>query len=146
MSILDKIKEASLEARKAREVEKATVLVTLFAEASRVGPDKGTGASTDEDVIKTARRFIKGLEDTIALVNNEVARERAVRERDLILSFLPKMVTGDALSALVLEILAGVEDRSPKVTGTVMKALRDRTGGAFEGAEASALIKQALAA
>jgi len=58
---------------------------------------------------------------------------------------LAQRVTGDALLAVVRDLVGALPDKSPKQMGVVMKALKERLAGAYDGAEATALVKAALA-
>lgn len=143
--LLDTIQAASLEARKSKQAERASLLVTLYAEAARVGKDAGNRKSSDEEVVKTVQKFLKGVKESLQVLTDAQARERAQREQAILEEFLPKMVTGDALKAEVAAIVEGLADKSAKQMGVVMAQLKARLSGAYDGKEASALVKAALA-
>jgi uncharacterized protein len=142
--LLETIQRDSLEARKARESEKATTLVTLFAEASRPGKDAGNRTSTDEEVIKVVRKFIKGLDDSLQVLTQPEAIARAQREKHVLSAYLPSQLSGEALVRAIEGIVAPMVDKSAKSMGLVMNALRTQYGGAYDGAEASKLVKSIL--
>jgi uncharacterized protein len=142
--LLDKIQAASLEARKAKDAEKASLLTTLLAEAARIGKDDGNRITTDAETSAVVRKFIKGIDESLPHIKDDAARDRALREKAVLVTFMPQMVTGSALVAAVQEIVAGLAEKSPKQMGAVMKALKDRFAGAYDGTEASAVVKVAL--
>lgn len=142
--LLETIKAASLAARKAKDAEQAALLTTLFAEAARIGKDAGNRETTDEETVRVVRKFLKGIDESLAVLTQDEARARALRERAVLEQFLPKLVTGAELSAVVSDIVATLPEKTPKQMGLVMKALRDRLGGAYDGNEASTLVKTAL--
>jgi uncharacterized protein len=143
--LLDTIQAASLAARKAKETEKAALLTTLYAEAARIGKDNGNRLTTDDETLRVVRRFVKGVEDSLAVITQADARERALREKEVLEAFLPQQLTGPALAAAVDHIVRGLDTRTPKQMGLVMKVLREQFAGAYDGNEASALVKAALA-
>lgn len=143
--LLQKIRDESLEARRARNTEKASLLVTLYAEAARVGKDAGNRDSTDDEVVKVVRKFIKGLDESLAVLTDETARARALAEKSVLSTFLPTMLAGQELKAAIDAIVAELTEKTPKQMGLVMKALKERYAGAYDGNEASALVKAALA-
>lgn len=142
--LLETIKAASLAARKAKDAEQAALLTTLFAEAARIGKDAGNRETTDEETVRVVRKFIKGLDESLAVLTQDEARNRALRERAVLEQFLPKMVTGAELATVVADIVSTLAERTPKQMGIVMKSLKDRLGGAYDGNEASVLVKAAL--
>lgn len=143
--LLEKIKNDALEARKARDADKAALLTTLYADSARVGKDDGNRETRDEEVVRMVRKFLTGVEETLAKVTQPDARARAEREKAILEGYLPSQVTGDALRAVIADIVAGLAERTPKQMGAVMKALKDKLPGAYDGNEASALVKAALA-
>ncbi len=143
--LLESIQAASLEARKSKLTERASLLVTLYAEAARVGKDAGNRASTDDEVLKVVRKFVKGVDESLAVLPEGEARDKALREKAVLEEFVPRLTTGEALAAVVADIVAQLPERSAKQMGAVMTALKARLGGAYDGKEASALVKTALA-
>ena len=143
--LLEKIKSDSLDARKARDSEKATSLVTLYAEAARVGKDAGGRDSTDLEVLAVVRKFIKGLDDSLTVLKDPTAIAKAQAERLVLSAYLPTQITGDALADVIASILETAADKTAKGMGFVMNALKAQYGGAYDGAEAGRLVKAALA-
>ncbi len=143
--LLESIQAASLEARKSKLTERASLLVTLYAEAARVGKDAGNRVSTDDEVLKVVRKFVKGVDESLAVLPEGEARDKALREKAVLEEFVPRLTTGEALAAVVADIVAQLPERSAKQMGAVMGALKTKLGGAYDGKEASALVKAALA-
>lgn len=143
--LLDTIQAASLEARKSKLTERASLLVTLYAEAARIGKDAGNRTSTDEEVLRVVRKFVKGVDESLAVLPQGDAREKALREKAVLEEFLPKMISGDDLGAAIADIVATLPEKSAKQMGAVMAELKARLGGAYDGKEASALVRAALA-
>jgi uncharacterized protein YqeY len=143
--LLETIRLQSVEARRAKDSVRATLLVTLFAEAARVGKDAGNRETTDEETQKVVRKFLKGVDESLAVLKDEAARALALAEKSILESFLPQRITGAPLQAVVAEIVASLPDKSAKQMGLVMRSLKERLSGAYDGAEATALVKTALA-
>lgn len=145
--LLQRIQAASLEARKAKQTDRAATLVTLFAEAQRVGKDAGNRESTDEEVVKVVRKFLKGIDEFIVATKDNAQRlEQLHAERALLEEFLPKQADEATLKTAIGTILAGLTDKSPKAMGQVMSALRTQFAGNYDGTVASRLVKEAIAA
>lgn len=142
--LLDTIKADSLAARKARDTEKATTLVTLYAEAARVGKDADNRESTDDEVVKVVRKFIKGIDDSLAVLKQPEAIALAQREKTYVTPYLPLQLTGKGLFAVIQEIIATFTTSPPPNLGLVMRALKLAHPGAYDGAEATFVIKEIL--
>ena len=146
MSLIDQIRQDSIDARKKGNKVSGALLTTLFAEAARVGKDAGNRASTDEEVVKTVRKFLKNAEETLAVANSDISRteakERLETEISLLNGYLPQTMSQAELKAAIATIVAGLTP--PKAMGQVMAALKAAHGGAYDGKLASQLVKESL--
>ena len=142
--LLDRIQAASLEARKAKNAETAALLTTLYAESARIGKDAGNRPTTDEETIRVVRKFLKGVDQSLALIKHESSIAKALREKATLESFLPQMVSGAALVAAIRELVGKLPEKTPRHMGAVMKSLKELLGSAYDGNEASALVKAEL--
>lgn len=145
--LLDQIKTDSLAARKSGDAVEKSLLVTLYAEAAKVGKDAANRPSTDEEVVATVRKFMKNTEQTLADLR---ARNRGVsvqeRELEILARYLPRQMSREEIEAAVETIAAGLDDVSPKAMGQVMGALKAAHGGAYDGKLAAEVVKARLAA
>jgi uncharacterized protein YqeY len=159
--LLKQIQDAALSARRARDTVRATLLVTVFAEAGRIGKDAGNRESTDDEVLKTLKKFVTGVDETMAqleqLVINatDVQRDQAVLTRDtrsaqlalersILAKFLPAPTSTEDLMAFIEEKVALLPEKTPKQMGALMKSLKERFGVNYDAALASNLVKAAL--
>lgn len=145
--MLNKLKQASLAARKARD-PLSSLLTTLLAEASRVGKDENRD-STDAEVTATVRKFIKNAEETVRLLEAASTQKpdalaTAKAELALLQTLLPTQASDADLDAAIAELVGTLPDRSIKQMGAVMAKLNERFSGNLDKAAASAKIKSAL--
>ena len=150
MSLLEQIKTASLEARKARDVISATLLTTLLAEATNVGKNDGNRESTDAEVVAVVKKFIKGVDETMAHLekldgDHTKTTAIAVAEKSVLSQFVPTQLDEAQLQAVIDSLVAGLATRNAKQMGAVMKQLKEKYEGHYDGQLASKLIKTALA-
>ena len=145
--MLNKLKQASLAARKARD-PLSSLLTTLLAEATRVGKDENRD-STDAEVTATVRKFIKNTEETVRLLEAAATQKpdalvTARAELALLQTLLPTQASDADLDAAIAELVGAIPERSIKQMGAVMAKLNDRFSGNLDKAVASAKIKVAL--
>src|SRR5215212_9830519 len=129
MTLLDRIRADRLAAAKARDARRRDLLGTLLAAAA-----KDTKTPDDAQVARTARAFVKSLDETIGLVEargGDAAAQRA--ERAILEAYLPRTLPEEELRAAVAEAVAALPEaeRSPKATGRVMASLKARHGEAL---------------
>ena len=112
MTLMERIKEAQLIARKARSTD-AAVLTTLIGEAAMIGKNDGGRETSDAEVIAVIKKFIKNIDETIAnlkMTQYETAialtNEKMVLEAFLPTQFTPERLRG-VLESIKDEISAG---------------------------------------
>jgi uncharacterized protein YqeY len=144
MSLLQTIKAAQLQARKARDTIASNVLTTLIGEAEAIGKNAGNRETTDAEVVAIAKKFIKNMDETIALIKHPQALADLQRERSIVERYLPKQLTGVELIGILESLINELNAHTLREMGKIMKVLKERYDGQYDGATASALIKGML--
>lgn len=142
MTLIATIKAEQIAARKNRNTAMASLLTTLIGEAEMVGKNAGCEVN-DAEVVATLKKFIKNIDSTLEVLPGNVERiaEKALYER-----YLPSQMTEEALTAVVTEIVAYYENAGDAANvGSVMKVLKSKFDGQYDGKMASSVIKAALA-
>lgn len=142
--LLHAIQAASLEARKNKDTARADLLVTLYAEAQRVGKDAGNRESTDAEVLQVVRKFLKNVDEFLRATKEPHKVAALQLEKQVLEYFLPAQADEAALRAAIADVVAQLAQKSPKAMGAVMAALKERFGGNYDGALASRLAREAL--
>ena len=147
MSVLQNIKAAQLKARKERNSVAASLLTTLIGEAEMVGKNANREV-TDQEVIATVKKFIKNLDETIRIAGDyrdADAADKAWAEKTVLEQFLPKQLSEDELKMHINSIHAGLLSTDGKAdVGSIMKVLKQRFDGLYDGKLASTIIKAEL--
>lgn len=137
MSILAQLKADQLAARKDRNTELVTTLTTLMSEIADVGLNDGKRETTDPEALAVIKKFVKNLEESIAAQDSY---DKQV-ERELYLSYLPRMMTEAELELKIAEFIAFGNSNM----GMIMKELKT-SGKWYDGKLASTVAKRLLAA
>lgn len=146
MSLLQTIKSDQLQARKNKDAIRASILTTLYSEAAMVGKNNGNRESSDAEVVATIKKFLKNIEETLSAVSSSDAVSMLHEEREVLSTYLPKQMTEDELRSTLITIADGLENRSPKSMGVLMKALKEQHEGLYDGKTASILAREILTA
>lgn len=140
--LIERIKADLLTARKARATVAANSLTALVGEAVMVGKNAGNRESTDEEVVATVRKFLKNLEET---KRNLVAHNKDTSVCDeeiaIISRYLPQQMSADELRSAITVIVAETAGAN---MGVVMKVLKEKYAGLYDGKLASTLTKEVL--
>lgn len=153
MSLLNQIKADSLEARKAGAKNSAALLTTLYSEAAAVGKNNGNRESTDEEVIKVVRRFVKNNDETLGhlrevqagLADNEIAKVSA--ELTILRSYLPAELTDENIQEAIAYV---VQPNGPetymapnlKMMPHVKAYIDNKWPRAYDGKRVSEIVKK----
>lgn len=134
-----KLRADQLAARRAKNTTNTALLTALIGEAAMVGKNAGNRESTDEEVTATIRKFLKNAEETRGRLV-AASKDTAViqQEIQILESYLPQQMTDDHLRAAIQQII----DATPGANmGVIMKALKERHAGLYDGRRANELIK-----
>jgi len=135
--LLDRIRKDALSARKARD-PKAGVLVTLIGEAdNKAKVDKEPKPFTDAQTVALVRKFLKGIEETLAAVG---VNEKAMIEKAALEVYLPKQMDETELEAFARAAIAAGAN-----LGGVMAQLKSQRAGQYDGKLASEIVRQIVA-
>lgn len=141
MSLLDTIKKDHLQSRKDRDSVKSSLLTTLIGElqTKEINAQK---VLSDADVCATIKKFVNGVQETIALRPSD----NSTKELLILESYLPKMIDDDDLGIIINDIIDDLqlENMSIKSLGTILKELKARHEGKYDGKLATEIVKGIL--
>lgn len=136
--LIQRIKEDSLQARKAGDRVRASLLITLLSEAQAVGKNAGNREPTDEEVTAVIKKFIKNAEQTAADATKSIALNKmdviqsASEEVKTLSSYLPKQLSEDEIATIISGLKAG-EIMEPTM-GNIMAYFKKMYPGQYDGA------------
>lgn len=139
MSLLETIKSHALDARKRRDNIAAPFLTTLLSEASAPGLNDGKRASTDEEVLAVVRKFLKNNAEVLLVRPNDTV---AQTEKQILEGYLPHQLSDGELRAALMSIArdAGITTVTQKDMGVLMKGLKERYNGQYDGKAAQQAV------
>lgn len=129
-----------------RELEKRAKL--MKAGAATEADVAAKSELTDEEVIDAIGSELKKRRESVTTYEQAGRAELAAGEQaeiTVLSAYLPEQLTEDAVRKFVAEAVAATGAAGPKDMGKVMGAIAARIKGRFDGARASALVKEALA-
>ncbi|MGD8396943.1 MAG: GatB/YqeY domain-containing protein [Candidatus Eiseniibacteriota bacterium] len=144
--LLDRLQSDLLDATRARDQARKTVLRWLIAQCKNARIEKGADL-TDDDVQAVLKRGVKMRADAVEQYrkggrDDLVASESG--EIEIIQTYLPEQKTGAALRALVEAAIEETGATSPRDMGKVMKSVMSAHGGEVDGKEVQAVVRELL--
>lgn len=147
MTLFSQIKTDQLAARKAKDGLKATLLTTLIGELTAIGKNDSNREVTDADVVKLVKKFLDGVNETIALIKNasnvDGSADRYVnllKEQSYLAVYLPQQMDEAKLTEVLCEL---VTESGPNL-GKLMGLLKERYAGQYDGKMASTVAKSVI--
>ena len=136
MSKIDEIRQAMVEAMKAKDKDRKDTLSMLLAALKNKAIDKRADLTEEEEtqvVLKEIKQTKESLEltpvDRTDLIEDYKKRLAVLEE------FAPKMMDADEIKAIVASVLAelGIEAPTAKDKGRIMKELMPKVKGKADG-------------
>jgi len=128
---------AAVKEKNARAKIKATVLSTLLGEIETKQKNVGFELGDDE-VIVLIKKFIKGINDSLAIAKNE----DLLVELEALNVFLPRQMSQAELRSAVARITQAWKDSlKDEDFGKIMGILKNQYAGQYDGGEAAKVVK-----
>jgi uncharacterized protein YqeY len=148
-TILEQLADQIKDAMRAKDSFKLGVLRMLKSEAKNKEVEAGRtpGPLTDEEFIAVLNRMVNQRKDSVAQFTNAGRADMAQNESaeiEVLATFLPKQLTESEVQALIAEAIQKTGAQGAKGMGTVMKEIKEKTFGRFDGKQLSDMVKTAL--
>ncbi len=147
MALFEKIDHDMIEALKAGEKDRLTVLRGLKSDLKYRRIDKGDDL-TDEDVNSVLASAAKQRRDSIEQFAKGGRDDLVQQEKfqlDVITHYLPKQLDENELREIVARAIAEVSAESPQQIGAVMKVVMPQVKGVADGKMVNKLAMEILA-
>ena len=148
MPLEDQINKDYIQAMKDKIPEKSGALSYLRAMIKQVKVDKRLELAADDEVMAVIKKQIKQRQDSIEQFEKGGRPELAAKEKaelEIMKVYLPAEMPADEIKALIDAVVKAMGTVSMKDMGSVMKAVREKTGGRADGKLVSELVKEKLA-
>ena len=146
MTHFEQIQEDMYSAMKSGEKEKANTLRTVISKLKDRQIEKREPLS-DEEEIKILQTLVKQRKESIDLYEKGGRRELVAiekQEMDIINSYLPKMMSEDALKDIVKNVIDSTGASSMSDMGKVMPEVMRQGRGLIDGKTAQKLVSEML--
>ena len=148
-TLINQIKQSQLQSRKEKDQVSTLILTTLLGEASMIGKNDGNRETTDAEVVQVIKKFIKNIDETLLVLEKEQSSnveliEKFSREKSILNEYLPKQMNKDELFIVIKDIVAEKNLIGPKSMGLLMKELKEKHSGQYDGSSASSIAKEVL--
>ena len=135
------IKSKFLEVRKAKDTNAIKTLSTLIGAIDMIAKNKQIEI-TNEIVFDAIVKMLKGVNETIPLVQDKIKLDALNNEKTLLESFMPKQMTEAELEAAIAEIVKTLDVSNKTFVGQVMKELKTKFCNQYDSKVANILISK----
>lgn len=144
----DELHEQMVAAMKAKDKVRLSIIRQVMTEVKNIKVNERR-EPTEEDVSNMVKRLIKQTNETLEMSikagNNQERTDTLTEQVKILEGMLPTQVSGEALEALVDQVIAETGASSKKDMGRVMGALGKATGGNFDKPAAAKIVGAKLA-
>ena len=135
------IKAKFLEVRKAKDTNAIKTLSTLIGAIDMIAKNKQIEV-TNEIVFDAIVKMLKGVNETIPLVQDKIKLDALNNEKTLLESFMPKQMTEAELETAIAEIVKTLDVTNKAFVGQVMKELKTKFSNQYDSKIANNLISK----
>jgi len=146
MSLKEKLLNDLKDAMKARDTVRTDTIQVIRSAILQVEKDKKVTLGDDE-IAEILARELKSRKEALADIEKggrADAKEKAEREIEIILEYMPKQLSRDELENIVKEAIAETGALSLKDMGKVMKAVMPKVKGRADGSLVNEIVKGLL--
>jgi uncharacterized protein YqeY len=147
-ALLERLSTDCKTALKARDEFRVGVLRMLLARVKDLQIEQGRNEPLGEDqVIQTLASYAKQraeAAETFAQAGRPDLRDKEMRERDIVLAYLPRQLDDDGIRAVLREVIAQAGAGSNRDLGKVMGPAMARLKGQADGGRVQQLARELL--
>lgn len=147
-ALVDKLNEDSKSALKARDEVRLGVLRMLLAKVKDQQIQQGRDrVLTDEQVVQVLASYAKQRAESaeaFAQAGRADLHDKELRERDIVLSYLPPQLEDDAIREVLRQIIGETGATTMRDLGKVMGPAMGRLQGRAEGGRVQKLVREML--
>lgn len=132
--LIEKIRNDMHEAKKAKDLLRANLLSTLYAEIFTLS--KSGKELTEEDEIRIIKKFIKNSDETLALEIPEDQKSKYKTEKQILESYLPQQLAKEEIEKTVGELLS-----QGKVMKDIMAYFKENYSGRYDGKSVNEIVR-----
>ena len=138
---LNKIKQDQLDARKAKDTVRSSLLTTLLGEAS----PSGTQTVSEDNVIEVVKKFYKNLaENREIYVERNQSTDGVDAEISIILEYLPSQLTVEEIEEIVDDLIVKYEIKNMGGMKIIMPYMIENYTDRYNGKEVKKIVQSKL--
>ena len=149
MSLSERLQKDLVEAMKARETTRVSVLRLIKSAIQNKEIELGEALSTEQDV-QLLQTMVKQRNESITTFENADRQDLADKEKEeltIVRNYLPEEISLDEVDRVVVAVVDELQASSPKDMGNVMKetmARLKKTGKAVDGKVVNQVVRSKL--
>lgn len=132
--LIEKIRNDMHEAKKAKDLLKANLLSTLYAELFTLS--KSGKELTEDDEIKAIKKFIKNADETLTLDIPDEQKIKFKSEKEILEFYLPQQLGKDEIEIIVSSMLA-----EGKIMKDIMAYFKENYQGRYDGKTVNEIVR-----
>lgn len=132
--LIEKIRNNMHDAKKTKDLLKANLLSTLYAELFTLS--KSGKELTEDDEIKVIKKFIKNADETLALDIPEEQKAKFKSEKEILESYLPRQLSKEEIEKIVVSML-----NEGKIMKDIMAYFKENYSGRYDGKTVNEIVR-----
>jgi len=135
--LIEQIRNDMHQAKRDKDLLKSNLLSTLYSEIFTIS--KSGKEMTEEDEIRIIKKFVKNIDETLALEIPQDSKTKLESEKKILESYLPKQLAKEEIEKIVSQLAA-----EGKVMKDIMAHFKENYSGRYDGKTVSEIVRAKL--
>ena len=140
MSIIEKLKESRIAARKKSDNVLSSFYAFVISEVEKVGKNSGNRLTTEDESIRVIEKTLANIEETVAVSKDNVNPE-LLKQIEVLKTFIPEKVSEDVVRNFIVGLK---ENNISSNKGMYMKELKAKFGSNVDMKVAGSIVDEVI--
>lgn len=140
MSIIEKLKEARIVARKNSDNALSSFYAFVISEVEKVGKNAGNRLTTEDEAIRVIEKTLGNVEETVA-ASKDVVKTELLMQIEILKAYIPEKASEDDVRKFIVEL----NEKNPGINkGLFMKELKTKFGSNVDMKVAGSIVDEVI--
>lgn len=140
MTIIEKLKQERIEARKNKDNALSSFFAFVISEVEKIGKDAGNRLTTEDESVRVIEKTIGNIEQNMVVTSDVIKNELAM-QISILKKYIPEKVSEDVVRQFIVDLYKNNPDINK---GIFMKELKGKFGSSVDMKVAGSIVDEVL--
>ena len=140
MTIIEKLKQERIEARKNKDNALSSFFALVISEVEKIGKDAGNRLTTEDESVRVIEKTIGNIEQNMVVTSDVIKNELAM-QISILKKYIPEKVSEDVVRQFIVDLY---KDNPDINKGIFMKELKGKFGSSVDMKVTGSIVDEVL--